>query len=187
MPTLIIILGYLAGSAPSAYVAGRLFAGIDIRQVGDRNMGAANAFHEIGPAAGITVAIIDVAKGTAPVLIARAIDSSLIVTMLTGLAAVAGHNFPVFLGFRGGRGLATSIGVLLVIAIAPVIVCGIPAVIAFIIWRSITVSAAFLFVPLSLICWLFGLPGQIIAYSILLPCVVALTHLIRARKSEIHV
>jgi len=181
MPWLIIVLGYLLGSLPTAYIAGRILKGKDIRQMGDENMGAANAFRELSRKAGILVGIIDAGKGALAIIIAQATNMSQIVVIFTGAAAVIGHNWPVFLGFRGGRGEATTIGVLLVIITQPMLIMAIPAIAAHFILRDTTKAGAVLFVPLPLICWLVGLSGALIAYSIALPCLVGITHFLRTR------
>lgn len=178
---LVVTIGYLLGCVPSAYIAGRLARGVDIRELGDGNMGAANAWRELGPRAGIAVVVVDVGKGAAVVLIARAMGVPLPAVLLTGLAAVAGHNWPIFLRFRGGRGEATTIGVLS--ALMPremLIVFGIAAV-PFLISRNVTFASVFLFVPLPLVAWLLGAPGVLIAYCIALPCLVGFTHYITTR------
>ena len=111
-----IIIGYLLGSIPTAYIVGRKSKGIDIRDIGSRNMGAANVMREIGIHEGIFVAVIDVAKGAGAILIAQALNVSELWVFGAGFAAVVGHNFPVFAGFRGGRGTATVIGIFLWLA-----------------------------------------------------------------------
>ena len=121
MTWLIIILAYAVGSIPTAYIAGRLLAGVDIRRLGDGNIGARNAYFELGSRTGIVVFVLDVTKGMIPVLVARAIALPEVVVLLAGAATVAGHNWPVFLGFRGGRGEATTIGVLLVLVTQPML------------------------------------------------------------------
>ena len=182
MPWLIVILGYFLGSIPTAYIVGRLLKGVDIRQIGDGNMGAANTFHQLGAKAGVAVGIIDAAKGALAVLIAQAAGLSLFAVLLTGAAAVVGHNWPVFIGFRGGRGEATTIGVLLTTITQPMLILAIPAIAAHFILRDTTKAAAVLFVPLPLVCWLVGLSGALIAYSITLPCLVGFTHFLRTRR-----
>ncbi len=182
MPWLIVILGYLLGSIPTAYIVGRVLKGVDIRQIGDGNMGAANTFRQLGPKAGITVGIIDAGKGAAAVLIAQATSLPLVAVLLTGTAVVVGHNWPVFLGFRGGRGEATTIGVLLVTITRPMLIMAIPAIAAHLILRDTTKAGVVLFVPLPLICWLTGLEGALIAYSVALPCLVGFTHFLRTRR-----
>jgi len=117
-----IIIGYLLGSIPTAYIVARLRKGIDIRTVGSNNMGAANVMREIGTPEGIFVAAVDIAKGAAAILIARALNISDILVFGAGFAALVGHNFPVFAGFRGGRGTAVIIGVFLVLAPSTVLV-----------------------------------------------------------------
>ena len=99
-----IVIAYLLGSIPFAYIAGRLIKGVDIRQVGGGNMGALNVMHQVGTAVGYTVFIADIAKGLLSVFVARWLGLSLILVLIVGFAAVAGHNWPVFLGFRGAKG-----------------------------------------------------------------------------------
>jgi glycerol-3-phosphate acyltransferase PlsY len=172
MPWLIVPLGYFIGSIPTAYIAGRLLKGKDIRSMGDANMGAANAFRQLGAKAGITVGIIDAAKGALAIVIAQLANTSQLAVLLTGVAVVIGHNWPVFIGFRGGRGEATTIGVLLAVLTMPMLIIAAPAI-----------AAPFIFVPLPLVCWWLGMPGVLIAYSIALPCLVGFTHFLRARQT----
>jgi glycerol-3-phosphate acyltransferase PlsY len=178
---LIVALGYLLGSVPTAYIAGRILKHVDIRQVGDGNMGAANAYRQLGPKVGFMVGIVDAAKGALAVLIALAADAPQAVVLLAGAAAVFGHNWPIFLGFRGGRGESTTIGVLLAVLTIPMLIVAAPAVLAHFIFRDTTKAAAFIFVPLPLVCWLTGLSGVLIVYSIALPCLVGFTHFLRTR------
>ena len=109
---IIVLLGYLIGSIPTAYIFGCFSAGQDIRQMGDANMGAANAYRVLGARIGIAVYVIDVVKGALPLIIARWFDISQSYVFITGIATLAGHNWPIFLGFRGGRGESTTIGTL---------------------------------------------------------------------------
>ena len=183
MPWLIVVLGYLLGSIPTAHIAGRVLKRIDIRQVGDGNMGAANAFRQLGAKVGVAVGIIDAGKGALAILIAQAASLPLVVVLLTGTAAVVGHNWPVFIGFRGGRGESTTIGVLLVTITQPMLIIAGPAIAAHLILRDTTKAAAVIFVPLPLICWWLGLPGALIAYSIALPSLVGFTHFLRTRQT----
>ena len=164
-----IAIGYLLGSIPFAYIAGRLKKGVDIRQVGGRNVGALNTFREIGVTAGLAVLAADVAKGLLAVFIAHWLGLSLIWTFVAGFAAVVGHNWPIFLGFKGGKGTATTLGVLL--ALLPrelAISLAIIAVVIIItsnVRLGVTVGLAFL----PLIVWQFNEPGMLIAYSAALP------------------
>ena len=111
----IVIFAYLVGSIPTGYVLGRL-AGIDIREVGSGNIGATNVARAVGKGRGIATLIGDAAKGFIPVYLVVLFGLSPIETALTGVAAVMGHLFPVFLKFQGGKGVATAVGVLLALA-----------------------------------------------------------------------
>jgi glycerol-3-phosphate acyltransferase PlsY len=108
-------LAYLIGSIPVAYIFGRVLKRIDIRKHGSGNMGATNAFRVLGKGPGILVLILDILKGVIPVTVlanAFGLGDPLSLVIIS-LAAVAGHNWTVFLGFKGGKGMATSLGVLI--------------------------------------------------------------------------
>jgi glycerol-3-phosphate acyltransferase PlsY len=103
-----LVAAYFLGSIPSAYIAGRLKKGIDIRQVGSRNMGAMNSFYNLGPVYGLLVLVADIGKGAATDVV---LGVPQLVEFMAGVMAVLGHNFPVWLKFKGGKGGATAIGV----------------------------------------------------------------------------
>jgi glycerol-3-phosphate acyltransferase PlsY len=157
-----IIIGYLLGSIPTAYIVARKRKGIDIRNVGSRNMGAANVMREIGTREGIFVGLIDIAKGAGTILIAQTLNISELWVFGAGFAALVGHNFPVFAGFRGGKGSATVIGIFLVLAPLSMLVTLVIVAIPFFTTRKF--SAAILigialvvvgFALLPLFIWLF--------------------------------
>jgi glycerol-3-phosphate acyltransferase PlsY len=169
-----IIIGYLIGSIPTAYIVARKRKGIDIRDIGSRNMGAANVMREIGLHEGIFVALIDIAKGAAAILIAQALSISELWVLGAGFAALVGHNFPVFAGFRGGKGSATVIGIFLVLAPLAMLVTFVIVAIPFFATRKF--SAAILigialvvvgFVLLPLFILLFG--GSLTLVRYILP------------------
>jgi glycerol-3-phosphate acyltransferase PlsY len=119
-----LVVGYLVGSIPTAYLVGRAFKGIDIRQVGSHNMGAMNVFYMVGFWPGMLVLLGDIGKGAVALLLAWVIGvllpgvpSYLVIPieMAAGVAVLAGHNFPFLLKFHGGKGGATAIGVLVFI------------------------------------------------------------------------
>lgn len=112
MGILWIVLAYLAGSFPTGYLAARLFRGVDIRTVGSGNVGATNVGRLMGRKWAMAVALADMVKGAVGLLLARAsgvTDHSLLA--LAAVAGVCGHNFPVWLRFRGGKGVSTTFGV----------------------------------------------------------------------------
>jgi glycerol-3-phosphate acyltransferase PlsY len=116
-PILLVALAYLLGSTPTSYWVGRLFHGVDLRTVGSGNLGATNAYRALGARAAVPVMIVDVLKGWAPVaLFPRLADAPFGWTLGYGAAAIFGHVFSFWVGFRGGKGVATSAGVFLGLA-----------------------------------------------------------------------
>ena len=108
-------IAYLAGSLPTAYLLTRLVKGIDIRTVGSRNAGAVNVFRQVAPWAGVTVLVVDAFKGAAVIAVVLALDLGDYAMFFGALAVIIGHNWPVFLGFRGGKGVATLFGLSLAV------------------------------------------------------------------------
>ena len=109
-----LIASYLLGAVPTSYLAGRLFRGIDLREHGSRNLGATNLYRVLGWRYAVPVGLLDAAKGLVPVLVfAPRVSSSELFALICGLVAVVGHVFSVFVGFKGGKGVATAAGVML--------------------------------------------------------------------------
>jgi len=115
MSLLLILCGYLMGSVPFAYLAGRLIRGIDIREYGTRSVGGSNAYEQVGRWLLVAVGLLDVSKAALPTWLALRLGMSMPTAVATGLAALTGHNWPLYLGFWGGRGLSTCAGVLVVV------------------------------------------------------------------------
>jgi len=120
----ITILGYLLGSIPGGYIVGKLVKGVDVRKYGSGNIGTTNVLRVLGKKYALFVFLIDFGKGAASVLIASLFpyDSlSPLVRSLAGMACITGHNWPLFLRFKGGKGVATSAGVFLILTPLPFI------------------------------------------------------------------
>lgn len=117
---LLVAAGYLAGSIPFGVLLARRFAGVDVRTVGSGNIGATNVARAGGKKLGIAVLLLDAAKAVLPILVARALlegrDHAELWVVLVAVAAFCGHLFPVWLGFKGGKGVATGLGVFLVLS-----------------------------------------------------------------------
>ena len=111
-----LILGYLLGSIPSGWLAGRWLKDIDLRELGSGSTGATNVLRQVGKGPALVVFLIDVGKGAAAVLIARALGLGDWIQVLAGLTALAGHIWPVWLGFKGGKAVATGLGMFLGLA-----------------------------------------------------------------------
>ncbi len=117
---LVLLTSYFAGSFPTSYLLGRLLKGIDIRDFGSGNVGATNTFRVLGPGPGVLVFLIDMAKGAVPVCLITPYIAGCMgglppawLKIFSGICAIAGHNWSIFLKFSGGKGVATSVGVLL--------------------------------------------------------------------------
>lgn len=114
-----LLVSYFLGAVPTSYLLSRLFAGIDLRQHGSGNLGATNLYRVLGWKYAIPAALVDIAKGVVPVLVfAPQVSDSQLFALACGVAAIVGHVFSVFVGFKGGKGVATAAGVML--ALAPI-------------------------------------------------------------------
>lgn len=176
------IAGYLLGSIPFAYLAGRLVKGVDIRRVGGGNVGSLNTIREIGLIPGLLVLLFDVGKGSLTVLIARWLELETIPVFIAGFAAIIGHNWPVFLRFQGGKGAATTLGVLL--PLAPVqfaISLGVMLVLI-VITSNVRLAVVVGLALLPLIIWLFHGPPMVIYYTIALTLFLILRSLPGVRR-----
>ena len=120
MPLLTLLLGYLLGSLPSGFLAGKWCKGIDLRTIGSGSTGATNVLRNVGKKPALVVFLVDVTKGAAAVLLAGALTQSNPlndwIQVLAGLAALAGHIWPVWLGVKGGKAVATGLGLFLGLA-----------------------------------------------------------------------
>jgi len=178
----VIALAYLIGSIPSAYLAGRLLKGTDIREEGDRNPGAGNAYRTIGPKAGIAVALVDVGKGAVAVLIARGLTGDTGVEMAAGVVAVVGHSWPIFLQLRGGRGAASTVGVFIALIPIPAIPLSLASLAFLPITKSVTIVLSLIMIPMPILAWLTGASYYLVAYSVGLPIIVGIRHYLTTRK-----
>jgi glycerol-3-phosphate acyltransferase PlsY len=187
-----IVIGYLLGSIPSAYIATRLATGKDIRQLGGGNVGGLNVFREVGLWPALAVGITDLVKGATAVAIAYwLLALPPLFVLLAGLAVVIGHSWMLFLKFSGGKGMASAIGVLA--TVMPLygywqgllIFFGI-VIIPFIITRNVALAMGIGLVALPFITWLgihSGI-GTIMAVSLGLVVVIKFTPTARAALAK---
>ena len=162
-----IIIGYLLGAIPFAYIIVRTRKGIDIREKGSRNVGALAAWREVSPGFGIIALAADVGKGVLTIYVAKWLGLDLIWICVAGFAAVAGHNWPVFLKFRGGKGASTIMGVLL--ALMPVqFLIGLGIAILIVIPTSNIRLGMIGLACIPLIAWLFDKSAEYIYYPLFL-------------------
>jgi glycerol-3-phosphate acyltransferase PlsY len=137
-------LAFLAGAFPTSYFAGKLLRGIDLREHGSGNLGATNIYRVMGPGPAVAVLVVDIFKGFAPVFwLPRAIglQGEMLLMCTLAVAAVLGHVFSPFVGFRGGKGVATAAGVILAICPAAIGICLLAWALVFAIFRIVSVAS----------------------------------------------
>jgi len=158
---LAVVLGYLAGSVPFAFLLARR-AGIDVRRVGSRNVGAANVMRSTGTGRAIAVMALDVGKGAAAVALANITTGGAALAAASGAAAVVGHIYPVWLRFHGGKGVAVAAGVFAVLA---PLATGLAAVLFLLtVWttRYVSLGSIAATVALPPVAWLVGAPVAVV-------------------------
>ncbi len=178
----VIVIGYLLGSIPSAYIVSKLTAGVDIRKLGLGNVGAANVFREVGRWKGIVVWAADVAKGSAAVLIAIALNVSQPWVLGAGFAALVGHNFPVYIGFRGGIGAATFMGIFLVLAPETMIIIFALMAIPFLIAHRVIVAILCAAPVFPVVLWFFEKSWVLVIYAVVLLIFMGIRSIPGARR-----
>lgn len=143
-----LILAYLIGSVPSAVWVGKAFYGIDVREYGSGNAGATNTFRVLGKRAGIPVLLMDIAKGFFAVKLANVMGNYLPDTqqyinfkLVLGVCALLGHIFPVYVGFRGGKGVATLLGVLIAVQPQAALICAIVFIVVLLLTSYVSLSS----------------------------------------------
>jgi len=164
--TLIIISCYLLGSIPFGYIVGKLFKKIDIREFGSGNIGATNVLRILGPSLASFVVVGDIGKGIFSIYLVQYLNiDNLLVLTIAGLAVIFGHDWSIFLGFKGGKGIATTFGV--VFALNPTI-----SILALIIWgvvvittRYVSLASIFAVISIFIFTILFKQPYEYIIFS----------------------
>ena len=175
MEIAVVLLSYLLGSIPSGYILGAR-SGIDIRKAGSGNIGATNVARVLGKRRGILTLIADAAKGYLAVFIAAQLELGLVIAALAGIAAFLGHIFPLFLKFRGGKGVATAFGVFL--ALAPLATAALILVFAaaFAATRTASLSSMVTAAAAPVMLWAFSYSPILIATSAVMAAIIILRH-----------
>ncbi len=179
-----LLASYFLGAIPTSYLAARLIGGVDLRKQGSGNLGATNLYRTLGWRYAVPVGLFDIAKGAIPVwLFGPEVPGIALFPLFCGLAAVVGHVFSVFVGFKGGKGVATASGV--VLGLAPVAFLAVAAVFAAVVWAtgyvslgSITAAALF-----PLLAWLLsGARGAVLVIEIALCAFLIWKHRTNIRR-----
>ncbi|MFA5199339.1 MAG: glycerol-3-phosphate 1-O-acyltransferase PlsY [Candidatus Omnitrophota bacterium] len=184
-----LLVSYLLGSIPTAYLFGKILKGVDIRKVGSGNVGATNALRILGKGPGLSVLLLDILKGFIAVMFLGSYfinkpvlfpSESLLILM--GISCICGHNWTIFLQFKGGKGIAASFGVLIALAAK---IAGLNIVLVYVIFtwfivflfsRMVSLASIFAAISLPAFCILFKQSGSVIALSLLLSAFVVIRH-----------
>jgi glycerol-3-phosphate acyltransferase PlsY len=184
-----VVLGYLLGSIPTAYITTRVAMGKDVRQLGGGNVGGLDVYREVGIFPAAVVATVDVGKGAAAVAIAYwLLDVSLPFVLAAALAAVVGHNWMLFLKFSGGKGMGPAVGTLFVLLplygywLGLVFFFGV-ILIPFVITRNVALSMGVGLLSLPFIAWLGMKSPPFIIFSVILGLIIAVKFYSTARAA----
>ena len=181
----LIILSYLTGAFPSAVLIGKIFFKTDVREFGSGNAGATNTFRVLGKKAGIPVLILDIFKGWLAVnyiffisSLSNNLDLVFEQQLVFGIAAVIGHLFPIYTGFRGGKGIATLLGLLVGIQPIAALMSSLVFIIVFFISRYVSLSSIFAAIAFPIIIYFLSdsTDVSLIIFSIFVPLIALITH-----------
>lgn len=176
--TLALIAGasYLIGSIPNGLILGRCLWDVDLRQFGSKNIGATNAYRVLGPWPALGVFLTDAAKGVAGVYIGQLMAATPLAMLIGGIAAIGGHNWSIFLRFKGGRGVATGLGVIAILV--PKVTIIVFAIWGFIVYISRYVSLASIFAAalVPILMWLFNEKIEFYYFGLLAAAFVIIRH-----------
>lgn len=177
-----ILLGYALGSLPTAYWMGRALRGIDIRTVGSGNVGATNVFRSVGRGAGIATLLIDMVKGWLPVFLCLRLGPGGLVPVAVGVAAVVGHSGSPWVGFRGGKGVATSAGVFIALLPGPMLFAVLAFAVGFGFSRRVSVGSLLAAVTLPAVAFWRGSPSAERNLALILGLFVIYKHIPNIRR-----
>lgn len=167
-----VLIGYLLGSIPFTQLVARLVKGIDLRKVGSHNVGGHNLTHQAGLGWGLVGGVLDGVKGLAAIAVAQWIGLSFPASLIPGAAAVIGHNWPIWLGFHGGKGLATTLGAIAWVAPIEALVAFAASILVLWRTRNILLTAVTGFSVIFLLLPVFGRPREITTFVFLLLIIV---------------
>jgi glycerol-3-phosphate acyltransferase PlsY len=170
-----VALAYLVGSIPFSFLVARR-RGIDLRVAGSGNVGAANVFRTSGIVMGVTAMCLDAAKGVVAVLLAERMTADTVVPIAAGVASIVGHIYPVWLGFRGGKGVATAAGVFAVVAPTAFAIATVVFVIAVSATRYVSVGSLAGAVTIAVVTLLSDVPPALTTAAVLTTMLIIHRH-----------
>jgi glycerol-3-phosphate acyltransferase PlsY len=172
-----VVAAYLLGSISFGLLIGKWFLGIDIRKHGSGNAGATNLSRLMGTGPGVVVLLLDGLKGYVPVLITLALTGGeYAAAMLVGIAAIAGHIWPVYFRFQGGKGVATTIGVMLAMSFWATLIAGLLTLLTIAVSRYVSLGSLLFVFLMPWLLLFFGRGWPVFAMSLALTCLVFWKH-----------
>jgi acyl phosphate:glycerol-3-phosphate acyltransferase len=175
MNGILILFGYLLGSVPTGYLLGRL-SGVDVTESGSGNVGATNVARVLGRWQGVLTLIADAAKGLIPVVLAMQSGAGLDATVLAGTAAFAGHLYPIFLRFKGGKGVATALGIFIALAPLAALILLVLFALTALASRIVSVASIVTAAIAPLILWLFHYSPIVIGMAAFIGAAIIFRH-----------
>jgi acyl phosphate:glycerol-3-phosphate acyltransferase len=173
---IIPIVAYLLGSIPFGYLIVRRKSGADIRETGSGGTGATNVSRRAGKAAGVLTLLLDAAKGCVAMVIARAVGGDDWVIAAAAIAALVGHIFPVWLGFRGGKGVATGVGIFLVLAPIPLLCAGVVFVAIVLLTRYVSLGSIIAAILIPVLVWVLSDSRPLLMAAIVGAALIVFAH-----------
>lgn len=173
---LLIAAGFLIGGIPSGLIIARLLSGKDIREHGSRNIGATNAFRVLGALPGVITLLCDALKGCIPLFLLRIISPSLLFSAVLGISLILGHDFSPYLKFKGGKGVATSLGVFMVIGPKAMLISITIWALVFALSRIVSIASLAAGIALPVLLVIAGYPLPVTMAGILASLLLAFKH-----------
>lgn len=191
LPIAALVLAYLLGSISFSFLFGKLLKGIDVRQHGSGNAGATNTLRVLGIGPALTVLALDIGKGVLGVWIGKWVSDDAWIHVLAGILVIIGHNWPIFFGFRGGKGIATTIGVAATLCPLPFLLAGAIALIIVAVTKYVSLGSLVFTGLLPVVVWMLGESSELIWATLLLAALAWFRHrsnivkLIRGEESKL--
>ena len=175
MEVIVALVAYLVGSIPTGFIIGKL-AGIDVRTAGSGNIGATNVARVMGKGHGLLTLLADIAKGFAPVFVAQQMAFSDTAVAVIAAATFLGHLYPIFLKFRGGKGVATAFGALLALAPEVTLILLAVFICAALLSRIVSLGSIGAALAAPILFWFFYYPTPLVALTVFLAAMIVIRH-----------
>ncbi len=184
LPIITIVCAYFLGSIPTGLLLAKAFGGVDIRSTGSGNIGATNVYRTLGRKVGIMTLVGDCLKGLVPVLVAKSLDFPDAWVAAVGLAAFLGHVYTIFLGFKGGKGVATALGVFLGLSPLSVLAALVVFVLVLLKWRYVSLGSIVAAAAMPVFVAVLDTRILVVAVTSVISCIVIHRHRENIRRLQ---